>query len=367
MGASAVLREFSEFFRVARSLQPARLHVRVALALLGASTAAGTLGCRGDTVGTAPVATAAKFFSMTLNEHAINLSLSDPASNTIQLTATAVDADGHPTTQVGQTTFIAVDSAVTVSQTGLVTAKQVTTSAGSQVIAKLQIGNGTRTDTAWIRVTQDPPSVPLASFSIQPAEGDSAVGAVGDQYVPPVQAKDQSGQLLPFDIRAGMNDIYWIHSSNPIVANVSSLPWFAFTDTGHVTLYAESWVYGVPVRDSLQFLVNWPMLQQLLDVGTPGAVAAQFPIYLGVGGVVNWVYFARAKDSVDFVFDDSTAVDSAQDAIFGAYSGSGSISFVPGRLQVKARRFPTAGTYHFHDRLHPSTTSMIFVLSNPRR
>ena len=119
-----------------------------------------------------------------------------PAS-TIQLTATALNANGEPLSGAGQATFSATDSSVTVSPSGLVTAHFVTQSGGTKVVATMQQNNVTLTDTAFIRVTETAPAA-IATFSIQPAPGDSAIGPVGTNYFPTVTAKDVDDNAVAF-------------------------------------------------------------------------------------------------------------------------------------------------------------------------
>lgn len=361
---------------VARSIgQP------VTVFIMGATIAGTLTGCSGDTVGAAPLGTSGRaYFSLQLNEHAINMSL-DPSSNTIQLAATPLNGENASIPVTGQINFRALDSTVTVSPTGLVTANYV--SSGTSVVATLSQGGVRHADTAFIRVTATPPAAAIQTFSIQPVAGDSAVGAWNTQYTPTVSATDAMGDAMIFDAQqTGAGNVVWLSTSNQVIASISRplQSSFQLVDTGHVTLYATSWVYGISVRDSLKFLVGWPLqtgffaANDLTTYNNGSWTSKAGPFFLGVGGVLDVGDYNSSSDPglgdpIDIIFDDSTKVDSAMD-VFGNFSGRGNIHFPPqpgGGFAINARSFPIAGTYHFHNRLFPELVSTLYVLPNPSR
>src|SRR6185312_3229930 len=126
------------------------------------------IGC-GDSI-SSPVTTdnANALWSVPFNYHAVNLSL-EPGSNTVQLTAIPRTSTGAQFRGAESVLYTALDSTVTVSATGLVTAHFVTGT--TQVVAQITSKGVTVSDTAMIRVTPTPLAAPLATLSIQPRPG----------------------------------------------------------------------------------------------------------------------------------------------------------------------------------------------------
>lgn len=336
-----------------RSKTYACIHVLLVLSGVGSVLD----GCSGDTTGPAPVRSYAQiYWALVLNQHAINMSLTAP-SNTIQLTATALNANGTPLPGAGAVTFSATDSNVTVSPTGLVTAHYVT--GGTHVIASLQVGGVVNVDTALIEVTATAPTAPLSTFSIQPAAGDSAIRALlSGGYAITVRATDANGQAVPF---GGTNYVHF-ESLNPVIATVDPYGGFAQPhDTGHVIFVATTWYYGVAKQDSLHFLVGWPIGSLNGIIGISNTEEFSHPvIFLGVGGKMLFVDYGPIQDEV--VFDDSAEVDSAEAFSGSGFTGRGNISIEPSTIfTFLARSFPVAGTYHYHSKRYPSVTGVIYV------
>jgi hypothetical protein len=325
-----------------------------------------SVACASDTTGLVQrYAPAETYFGLQLSQHAINMSLTAP-SNTIQLTATPVNVNGDPLAGTNAPMFTAADSNVTVSATGLVTARYVTLGGTARVTVRLQHDNATYIDTAFIRVTATVPAA-IASFSIQPPPGDSASRG-GENYSPTVTATDVNGHLMAFDGRtSGTNTNYvWFSSSNRhISAFGRDVGRYVWNDTGHVTLYASAWVYGVVVRDSLKFLNTWQLSWYNFEEDTP-CLWYRCTAFLGVGGTMTWG--TSSTTARDLVFDDSTAVDSAL-GFAGAYTGRGNIHFPAnpnGNFEAQARSFPKAGTYHWRNPQNPAETGVIYVFENPK-
>lgn len=332
-------------------------------------------GCSGDTTGTAPTATTTTYFSLVLDQHAINMAVTDPVhhSNTIQLTTTARNASGELIPGANQASFRladTTDSSVRVSASGLVTARAPTHSGGTLVVATMQQENVTHVDTAIIRVTATAPSTTLTSFSLHPEVPDSLVYPIRGGFHVLVSATDNAGQIIPFGSPLSGDNIYAITSSNPwkiSLADDGSLIGLQIADTGHVTLYATSWVYGIPVRDSLKLFGTWPMsVNIVVNDGPTGTAPTSFGFLkgtqmLGVGAIVTWVHLSH--DTLDVVFDDSAIVDSALDSFLGQYSGRGNIHFAG--FGVQARSFSRVGTYDFHNRSNPLLNNVIYIRENP--
>lgn len=327
------------------------------------------LGCRTDTTDPAPLVTAQTPFQLTVNQHAINLSLTAP-HNQFQLSTTLLNADGASLPDSGDITYRATDSSVTVSPAGVITSHFVTPSGFTQVIATRRIDQISFIDTAYVHVTARVPASSIATFSIAPADGDSAIRPITDGfYTPRVRATDAAGQAILFDNQIG--NVYWIKSSDrsrfPYSNGANSLPNIAFSDTGHVTIYVTSWMYGEAVRDSLRLLVGWSLFKfTYYDPGN-GSLCNFYNgcnIVLGTGGTVVWSNSCNA-DVRDIIFDNPAAVDSVLD-FGGNYTGSGNLHFDgTGNCQFLSRRFPTPGTYHWHDVRNPDGVGVIYVEENP--
>jgi hypothetical protein len=326
--------------------------------------------CRADSVATAPPASANLYFALQLDQHAINMSLSPP-SNTIQLSATALNQDGQPLADTGTVRFSASDSTVTVSPAGLVTAQYTNQSGVTLVIASLQKNNVTLADTAFIHVTASPPAAALATFSIQPLPGDSAIVGYPGSYTVTVHATDANGQAMLFDPQD--NFVYFSSSNPALVAVDRSAGQTSSGDTAHVTLVATTWAYGIAKRDSVHFLEGWPisafvLLDSVVDLGAHFLPPS---VVLGVGGVVQFVRgIAKRGDQFgsvgnDVVFDNPAAVDSASN-FCGNFTGRGNISPIDTVNACKwpARSFPVAGTYNFQSVLFPPASGVIRVLQN---
>jgi|HubBroStandDraft_6_1064221.scaffolds.fasta_scaffold143330_2 hypothetical protein len=372
------------------------------------------LGCSGDTtMGTQPISALKSYWALQLNQHAVNLALT--ADSTAQLTAVPLNAAGTPLTGFGSVTYLASDSSVSVSPTGLVKAHFTSTTGLTSVVASLQLQGVTLTDTAFIQVTQTPLSPALATFSIQPAQGDSAKRSVdfasatsgtGFGLFPsgfpwPVTAIDGAkdtvcnGQGCPVLVN--------YQSSNPSVASIDRATGMVTTfDTGHVVFTATTLAYGVVLHDSVSFTVGYPLGMFLLIEGervgnVQTVVFERFPngfidnyFVLGVGGVIDFI--DATPKPVDVVFDQQAGVDTASFTALNVYgagigppTGSGNIPAFGGTItgiqyningndtlsadtqyfnpaaDGAARRFTIPGTYRFHSSLFPSDTIAVII------
>jgi hypothetical protein len=154
---------------------------------------------------------------------------------------------------------------------------------------------------------------------------------------------------------------------------------------GKVTFYATAWAYGVEKRDSLPYTMTIARnvvisIESKTPVGslTPILYFAPQTIVIGTGGVVTWdgsVNFLT--DSIDVVFDNPAAVDSAapynDPEPYFPYTGRGNIPAIYFdqsaidnedydtyyRKIRAARSFPVAGTYHYHSEIYGSTGTVI--------
>jgi hypothetical protein len=334
-------------------------------------------GCAKDSTGIPSHITADTYFGLVLNYHALNMSLTEPA-NTVQLTATPVNADGAPLSNIGTIQYEASDSSVSVTSTGLVTARYVTPYGGSRVIASLQYDGVTYADTAVFHVTETAPAVPIKTLSIQPSATDSAFREIRTNYLPVIDAKDVNGDPVPFNANTvyGEDNYAYLSTSNPSIAayehSFDGLPPFFGFDlrgAGTVTISISAWVYGVSVQDSLRLTVGWPStIYSVLFESNGQFNLGPLSPFVGEGGTVQFLYGSGSGIASDIIFDDSLTVDSAFSSILGGYSGAGNIHFPvgdPGGVQVQVRSFPKAGNYHFYIKSDPSVSGTIYVRPQP--
>jgi hypothetical protein len=159
------------------------------------------------------------YWALQLNQHAVQLALT-PGFNTVQLTATPVNAAGTPLSGLGPVTYTATDTTVTVSPTGLVTARLVTQpGVVTRVKASLQAQNMTLTDVVRIQITDTVPQHLLSTFSMQPAAGDSAKRSLDyDQFPWPARAFNTAGDTVCGSAACSLLVSYT--SSNPKVATI---------------------------------------------------------------------------------------------------------------------------------------------------
>jgi hypothetical protein len=194
-----------------------------------------------------------------------------------------------------------------------------------------------------------------------------------------------------------MTVIPYFTSSDPSIASVNRLTGFTFGGrTGQVTLYATTWAYGVAKRDSLLFTVALPATATIsvlpvTPTGSTQPILTFWPqiVRVGIDAVVSWVN-ESLTDSMDVVFNDPTNVDSVKFNTFPFGSGSGNIApwvqdtlgasdfgrniclafggtppsdcgFLYGFrfVEERQRKFPVAGTYHYHSEKWGSSGTII--------
>jgi hypothetical protein len=349
------------------------------------------IGCGGDNA-TAPILDEAHaYWTLQLNENAVVLALTAPY-DTIQLTATPLSALGTPIERNGSVTYRATDSSVTVSPTGLVTAHYVTrVNRTTDIIAALRdsVQGVTHEDTVRFVVTATPN--PPVTFSMQPADGDSAKRPLNTSFAWPVRSTNAAGTSLCSTTRCTLSVNY--RSSNPAVADINAKTGAVSTtkDTGQVVFTARTRAYGVSLRDSVIFRIGF-MTKFNIIVGKRDGTFFSSPIFLpksitlGVGSVVNFLIiggndngdqvpvYMNGTGPVTITFTKPETVDSAADIFFGSFTGSGNVSFdcdsvanptcaSPDEFS-KARRFPIPGTYEVHYSVFPADTFYIKIESD---
>jgi hypothetical protein len=358
----------------------------------------GLLGCGSDATAPAPTLSES-YWALQTNYHAVNMS-TVPGYNTVHLTAVPLSVTGDTLIEVGPVTYSAKDSSITVDTAGLVTAHFTT--ARAPVVVKLQYQQVTLEDTVFIRVTDTVPQFPLATFSIQPQlDGlDSARTVLGFHPVISVYATNTSGSSTTDTVCnvTGCPLLVAFSSSDRAIAAVD--PHTGSIDPqrpGVVTFYATTYAYGITRQDSLPFVIGWsssstvqPVWTTPVDSKTPVLAFRPAAIIVSVGAHIAWNAPGAVGDrnppgdSVDVVFDDSTAVQSSCGFLFGSVdctsfpsTGGGNIApFFPdtaalgaGKISVylgsvlRARAFPVEGMYTYHSRRYPSATGKIIVTS----
>lgn len=347
-------------------------------ALLGV----GLVGCGSDTTGPAPVSATQLYWALHFDWPAVNLALDNAAHDTAQLTATPVTQADAPIPGASAVQYHAADSNVTVSPTGLVTAHYITNR--TFVTASLTLNGVTHVDTAWIRVTQTPLfSSPLATLSIQPHpdELDSAkIALFRDGQINqwngniPVYATDVAGDSLcdvnAFDLACPF--LVSFASSNPRIATLDPDGYLSTNAPGHVTFTVSTLAYGVGLRDSLPFVIGYPLGATFLVYpgGSPSAVVpvlSKPTVTIGVGGVAVLannntgqlleITLPYQTPMVHRVYTDKPSTQMT-DTVAAGSSGN----------QLMNVRFDSAGTYTVHMTLLGSgktTTGTIIVDSGP--
>jgi hypothetical protein len=320
---------------------------------LGASGLLLALGCGTDYVAIAKPPTSDKLFaSLVFDHHAVALSLSAP-TNTIKLTAVAINGLGAPLADAGQATFSLSDTgSVTITPDGVLTATAPAT--GVQVIATLTEGNLTHKDTAYVNVNDVPTPPVLANFSIQPMEGDSAKTAALDAF-----GLFGVKQIFPQETDAGGTPIdglpVFFSTADPTTATVDPVTGnITGVRPGTVKIRASTTAYGVTMSDSLIYTITPPLIGLVAanpgnPVGSPTQVLQWAPgsIEISAGGTVLFVTQSTTQD-IDVVFDDPDAATES----FLAPSGGGNIP--PFHAEPDqggaffARSFLAPGSYNYH-------------------
>jgi plastocyanin len=341
------------------------------------------------------------FWAVQLDQHAVTLSLTAP-TNTIQLHAVPLNANGATLDGLGAVTYSVTDSTVEVDSTGRVTAKY-TSQPGQHalVIARLTdfAQRVTLADTCYVQVTATAPTSPLAALSIQPLPGDSATRAKGGFYTITPQTTDEQGNPFPPAM------IYY-SVADPNIATVDPLTGDVLPlRVGQVTLYATMWAYGVVKQDSLRFTItpsDYAAITVLgvIPTGSTKPTLTFWPAILTVsaGAEVYWSNKSKT-DSIDVVFDDpaaaetdTVAVDQLTDLFgyvfplsspgniapfFADTTGKGANCLTPRSSRTVAqdstctwiqfntsaakryRLFSTPGTYHYHSTINGAAGTIV--------
>lgn len=346
----------------------------------------------------APITDPAKLFMrVTIDHSAINMSTGAPY-NTLQLTATPLDAKGHAMSGLPQATFTSSDtSSVWVSPEGLLTARNATTDV--TIIAEIDAGGNVRhTDTAYVNVTSDPNPPQLATFSIDPVPPDSNKWNsvpfmaltpalflklfAGMETMPElklraldVNGNEISGLAVEFEsLTPNVLDVdrgghFW--SATRRAVNAPEL-------TGQATFVVRTTAYGVALADTATFTILPPLVQGVTyhSLNGPDYPVLNFnpsEVTIRRNGFVFWMNYSATQ--LDVVFDDPAVALPAQplcDAFGGAgpFCESGNIeAFGSPELNfeftwIRGRQFTQPGTYRFHN-TETGFEGRIIVLPDP--
>lgn len=333
----------------------ARPHVprRPLAPFLGAAAIVLALGCGTDYVTIPkPTGSGRLFASLVLDHHAIALTTTAPY-NTIQLIATAINAQDQPLDGVGSATFSLSDTgSVTITPSGMLTATAPAT--GVQVIATLTDGNLTHKDTAYVNVNDVAAPPVLTTFSVQPLPDDSAKTAALDGF-----GVFGPKQILPQEADAGGTPIdglpVFFSSADPTVATVDPVSGLVIgVRPGTVKIRASTTAYGVSMSDSVVFTITPPLIglvvaNPIIPVGstTPSMQWSPGTIEVSAAGQVLFVTESTTQD-IDVVFDDPTNVTESSLAPSGAGNIPPFRALPDNGGAFMARAFPLPGTYTYH-------------------
>jgi len=362
----------------------AGLPQRVAIAL-AMGLAVGMIGCSGlDPVPRYEQITdpAQLFMALTIDHPAVNLSTA-AGYNTLQLTATPRNALGEPMSGLSAPVFHldrdADSTTVTVTPTGLVTAR-AQTGDPVLVVAELRTGdNVRRVDTTFVTVTTNPTPPVLTTFSIDPVPPDSAIWAIrerrAERQVPifwvffsgiirNIKVLQAGGALvLPQALDATDTPIVGLTveytSLDPTIATVDRRTGEAKPlRPGPVRIVARTTAYGVTKVDTATFMVTWSF-DQAISYNSNGELVPS-EVKIAPYGLVFWFNDGGAGD-VDVTFDDPANVAKPFaglcDFLTGRFGpgpcGAGNflLPVIPDLFdlsEVRVRQFPVPGDYPYH-------------------
>lgn len=330
------------------------------------------------------------YWSLALDAHAVTLSTVSPY-DTITLVATPRDGRGGALSGLGTVTFRSSDSSrVQVSADGHVHA--LLSGDGVTVAATLTHGNVTHTDSVFFSVTDEAAPPTPAHLSIHPVPpATPEVSLSGDGLVTSIAADGGvSFNFFSLLLTASLTDaqdtpvpgfLAAVTSSNTQVAQAGGFGGFYFIlpqKPGHTTIIASTTAYGVRLADTVTYTVTMPTFQAVKI--QPGPVSLGGPTQIGFhsadvtvvpGGTVLWTNLSGQP--IDVVFDDTTNVLEHGPVTDCAGQpeppGGGNIPAfgVPqdpnaGALDpenCRSRRFPVAGTYHYHSTVTGATGRVV--------
>ncbi len=313
------------------------------------------------------------FWSLTLNYKAVNLAMAQPY-DTVRLVAVPRNVYGDILPNAPAATFLpSADLAIAVASNGLIRAVNQTGPNGIRAVATLTYGGVTRTDTAFICVTNVPSPQAVKTFSIAVQPGDSLIvsasGILADSRSKRLRiiTTDTNGIAIP-------RVIAFYETSAPGVATVNRQTGLTSIQfhPGTFVVRASALVYGVVKSDSLPFTVT----NSLSGTITLKKSKLESHVTLLRGGDMAWIN--ATTDSIDIVFDDSLAVQRPfGSTLIGMLYGDAAGNIAPfagdpsftlnqistlGPVVVRVRSFPVPGTYKYTSRRNPNVRGTVHVL-----
>lgn len=328
-----------------------------AMALIAAA-----ISCSGDTVVSSPITDGTTlFWSITLDQHALNLSTVAPYDSA-RVVATPRNSAGDPLPGAGPVRYSSGDlERLQVNDDGVLHA--IGSGTGIPIIASLTVGNITHVDTALVSIVEDSVPVAPSSFSIQPVPPDSAIWDAGAMRnfsifdpTKPIVPHDDAGTPI-----SGLS-IFFSSSDTSVATIDRSSGVLSGVRPGHVTIIASTTAYGVEHADTLPFTITMPSLM-LMGIAPPSETAQNFVVFpnpVTVAAGASVLFFDESRSQIDITFEDPTNV--AEDQQF-CFCGGGNIELFGGDTldfnnDIRARSFPVAGTYVFHAS-HDATGTII--------
>ncbi|HEX6534033.1 MAG TPA: hypothetical protein VF041_05520 [Gemmatimonadaceae bacterium] len=349
------------------------LDARAAVAIVLAGAMA--VGCRGDDLATQPSSDpSALYWRLELDHHAVTLATAAPY-DTIRLTATPRNPSGAAIDGLGPVTYTSTDLAhARVSADGVVQA--LAEGANIAIIATLQGGNATHSDTTWLTVTADSAPRPLDSLSIHPVPPDSAKVAMG--YAGDVRPLTVYAFDADHDPMAGL--LVDFRSSDPTTATIDRQTGIIVGQRpGRVSIVATATAYGVTRADTLPFTIGLPIIYfasvtRAADAGA--ATTTTFTpsdITVGTGATILWSW-QQDIPATDVTFDDATNV-AASDGFGPLHYGASGPGDIPAPTNCvstanpfmqlfacrNARTFPVPGVYPYRSTLTGATGRITVV------
>ncbi len=345
-------------FRPARSPAP---RAALWLALLGLTVGA----CNSDTVTSTSDDAATAYWALELDHHGITLAIAAPY-DTLRLTATPRTVDGTPIAGLPAVRFSTSNGlTVAVDSNGLLTAIDLTP--GATIVASLTANGITHADTAIVAVTDDPAGLTVASFSLQPAPGDSAKYALAGTLLEPYRF------LSPTVLDPNGDPLFGlpVHFTSLDVTTASIDPFggvVAGVRPGPVRFVATMTAYGESFTDTLAYTIGLPGYARIFVLGpydtqhSPVGSFSPDSVRMGVGAVVEWWNFGiPVGELMDMQFDNPGPLESVPEgtscANYGVdCDGTGSIPSFGWPLDCngdcsgeffRARRFTQPGVYHY--------------------
>lgn len=305
-----------------------------------------------------------------LEFNAYNLATDEPY-NTVQLQATAISGTGkvldHPVTY-----SVADPKLLEVSSDGVLKAIAPTT--GTVVRVSMTYNGLTRTDSAFVAVTSGTPSAFPARVAIELNEGDSAkaaapgLGGATSKSIRLIRADSSGNNMSALRVAVSSADTATAkitQSSNNVAVNP--------VRPGRTTLYVSTYAYGIALRDSLSFLVGWPV-DAWINVYARFPTGMATPILdfyskrftLGTGACVAWINHTEMDVAIEF--EEPELVGPANRdlcviiAAMTGDTGGGNIDAFRTEIKedgsfdafqrMRSRAFNTPGVYRYHSRLY---------------